>query len=50
MGAPKVYPQYGDNAGAWAMANCDANEYLEVSNFSIERCFHWSTNCLQMVC
>ena len=29
-GSPKVYPQYGDIAGSWAMGNCDANEYIEV--------------------
>lgn len=30
IGPPKVYPHYGDNAGAWAMADCSANEFLEL--------------------
>ena len=31
IGAPKVYPRYGDHHGAWAQSNPDANEFIEVS-------------------
>ena len=30
IGAPQVYPRYGDIAGTWAQKNKDANEYIEV--------------------
>lgn len=30
IGQPKVYPKYGDIAGAWAQKHIDANQYLEV--------------------
>ena len=30
IGLPKVYPNYGDRQGAWAMGIKDANQYLEV--------------------
>ena len=30
IGAPQVYPQYGDITGSWAQGNKDANEYIEV--------------------
>ncbi|XP_045211208.2 TD and POZ domain-containing protein 2-like [Mercenaria mercenaria] len=30
IGEPKVYPNYGDRRGAWAMQNIDANQFIEV--------------------
>ena len=30
LGAPQVYPQYGDIAGAWAQKSLSNAEYIEV--------------------
>jgi len=30
LGAPDVYPAYGDNSLAWAPASLSADEYIEV--------------------
>ena len=34
IGAPKVYPKYGDHHGAWAQGRRDANEFIEVNEKS----------------
>ena len=33
-GPPRVYPKYGDIAGAWAQKNKDAHQYIEVRDLS----------------
>ncbi|ELU07099.1 hypothetical protein CAPTEDRAFT_188992 [Capitella teleta] len=31
VGAPRVYPRYGDIHGAWAQSSCDADQYIQVN-------------------